>query len=59
VILLAAEEGMESTLAGWASALFSETSAAWRYWTIMSPDSSPGFTARNGGRPLFPASRRR
>ena len=30
-----AEEGMESTLAGWARTLFSETSAALVTWAIM------------------------
>jgi len=46
-----AEEGMESTLAGTASRLSSDTMAAWVYWAIMCPESTPGSAARNGGSP--------
>ena len=46
-----AELGMESTLAGLASRLFSETMAAWAYWAIIKPESTPGSAARKGGRP--------
>ena len=42
---------MESTLAGVASRLFSETRAAWAYWAIMRPESTPGSAAKNGGSP--------
>ena len=44
-------DGMESTLAGTASRFSSETSAACVYWAIMCPESTPGSSARNGGRP--------
>jgi hypothetical protein len=37
-----AELGMESTLAGLARRLFSETMAAWAYWAIIRPESTPG-----------------
>ena len=55
-----AELGMESTLAGTASRLLSETSPAWVYWAIISPESTPASSARNGGRPcdLFLSSMR-
>ena len=43
-------EGIESTLAGTASRLSSETIAACVYWAIISPLSTPGSSARNGGR---------
>ena len=42
---------MESTLAGYARCLFSETSAAAVTWGIMKPELSPGFGVRNAGRP--------
>ncbi len=35
------DEGMESTLAGDARRFISETSAAWEYWAIISPESTP------------------
>ena len=38
--------GIESTLAGWQSALFSETSAAATYCGIMKPELSPSSRAR-------------
>ena len=43
--------GIESTLAGWASTLFSETSAADTYWGIMNPELSPPSTVRKAGSP--------
>ena len=43
-----AEDGIESTLAGLARRLRSETMAAWVYWAIMWPLSTPGSSARNG-----------
>ena len=46
-----AEEGIESTLAGIARRFISETRAAWVYWAIMKPESTPGSSARKGGRP--------
>ena len=46
-----AEVGIESTLAGWARCLFSETSAAAVTCGIMKPELSPGFGVRNAGRP--------
>ncbi len=46
-----AEEGIESTEAGTASRLFSLTSAAWVYWAIIRPESTPGSSARKAGRP--------
>ena len=53
-------EGMESTDAGAASRLSSLTTAACVYWAIMSPESTPGSSARNGGSPwLRVASRSR
>ena len=48
-----AELGMESTDAGAASRFISETIAAWVYCAIMWPLSTPGSSARNGGRPLL------
>ena len=50
-----AELGIESTLAGTASRLSSETIAACVYWAIISPESTPGSSARNGGRPWLRA----
>jgi hypothetical protein len=47
--------GIESTLAGFASRLSSETTAAWVYCAIMCPESTPGSSARNGGRPWLRA----
>jgi hypothetical protein len=49
-----AEVGIESTLAGTARRLHSETRAAWVYWLIISPESTPGSSARKGGRPWMP-----
>ncbi len=46
-----ADVGMESTLAGTARRRHSETSAAALYWAIISPESTPGSAARNGGNP--------
>ena len=46
-----ADEGMESTEAGWQRILFSDTSAALVTWTIMKPELSPWRRARNGGSP--------
>ena len=43
-----ADDGIESTLAGLASRFSSETMAAWVYWAIMWPLSTPGSPARNG-----------
>ena len=48
---LPAEVGIESTLAGWASILFSETSAAAVTWAIMKPEFRPPSRARKAGRP--------
>ena len=48
-------DGMESTEAGTARRLSSETIAAWVYWAIMCPLSTPGSSARNGGRPWLRA----
>ena len=47
-----AELGIESTEAGAARRFMSETSPAWVYCAIISPESVPGSSARNGGRPL-------
>ena len=55
VLLHGADDGMESTLAGTASRLSSLTSAACVYCAIMSPESTPGSSARNGGRPCAAA----
>ncbi len=46
-----AQVGIESTLAGWASTLFSETSAAAVYCGIMKPLFRPLERIRKGGRP--------
>ena len=46
-----AEDGIESTEAGTASRLSSETMPACVYWAIMCPESTPGSAARNGGSP--------
>jgi hypothetical protein len=43
--------GTESTLAGAASRRFSATIAACVYWAIISPELTPGSSARNGGKP--------
>jgi hypothetical protein len=43
---------MESTLAGAASRFISLTMEAAVYWAIMWPESTPGSSARKGGRPL-------
>ena len=51
-------EGIESTLAGTASRLSSETIAAWVYCAIMWPLSTPGSSARNGGSPWLRARSR-
>ena len=45
--------GIESTLAGAARRFISDTRAAWVYWAIMWPESTPGLSARNGGSPLL------
>ena len=50
-------DGIESTLAGTASRLSSETIAAWVYCAIMCPLSTPGSLARNGLRPWLRAGR--
>src|SRR5262249_15106893 len=47
-----AEEGMESTEAGWLSPRDSATRAAEVTWAIMKPELSPEFRARKGGSPL-------
>jgi hypothetical protein len=40
--------------------LSSDTIAAWVYWAIMWPESTPGSSARNGGSPwLRSVSRKR
>jgi hypothetical protein len=46
-----AEVGIESTLAGNAFCLFSETSAAAVTCGIMKPELRPGLAVRNAGRP--------
>ena len=48
-------DGIESTEAGTASRLSSETIAAWVYCAIMWPLSTPGSPARNGGSPWLRA----
>ena len=53
-----AELGIESTLAGTASRLSSETIAAWVYWAIMWPESTPGSSARNAFSPWLRATSR-
>jgi len=50
-----ADDGIESTDAGAASRFISETIAACVYWAIMWPLSTPGSSARNGGRPWLRA----
>ena len=52
-------DGIESTLAGTASRLSSETIAAWVYCAIIRPLSTPGSSARNGGRPWLRARSRK
>ena len=42
---------MESTTAGDASILFSDTSAAAVYWAIIMPELSPPCSVKNGGNP--------
>jgi hypothetical protein len=42
---------MESTDAGWARTLFSETREAAAYWAIMNPELSPPSSTRKAGRP--------
>ena len=51
-----AEVGSESTLAGCASDLFSEASAAAVTCAIMKPEFTPEAAVRKGGRPLMEAS---
>ena len=46
-----ADDGMESAEAGTASRFISLTSAACVYCAIISPESTPASSARNGGRP--------
>ena len=46
-----AEVGVESTEAGCDICLFSDISAADVTSAIISPEFSPGFRVRNGGRP--------
>jgi len=46
-----AEVGIESTEAGWAMTLFSETREAAAYWAIMNPELSPPSSTRNAGSP--------
>ena len=48
-----------STEAGTASRLSSLTIAACVYWAIISPESTPGSSARNGGRPWLRALSRK
>ena len=52
VILLVGQVGMESTEAGWAKTLFSETSAAAVYWLIIYPELRPLSATKKGGSPL-------
>ena len=51
-----AQVGRLSTLAGCASDLFSQASAAAVTWAIMKPQFRPGSAVRNGGRRETPAS---
>ena len=51
MVFLLPDVGMVSTLAGWASTLFSLTSEAAVYWASMKPELVPAAGARNGGRP--------
>ena len=48
-----ADDGIESTEAGTARRLSSETMPAAAYCAIMSPESTPTSSARNGGSPLL------
>jgi hypothetical protein len=50
-----AEDGIESTAAGWARPLPSDTREAAVYWTNMKPEFSPASSTRNAGRPLLVA----
>ena len=50
-----AEDGIESTLAGWANTLFSETNEAALYWTIINPEFTPPSLTKNAGRPWLSA----
>ena len=50
--------GSSRPTAGAASRFISETMAAWVYCAIMWPESTPGSSARNGGRPLLRATSR-
>ena len=50
--------GMESTLAGWHSTLFSETRAAAVYCGIMKPELTPVSFISSLGRPSWPCSSR-
>src|SRR6266542_1845118 len=50
-----ADDGMESTEAGWARLFDSDTSDAAVYWRSMNPEFMPGRSTRNAGRPLFVA----
>ena len=43
---------MESTEAGWARTLFSETREAAEYWAIMNPEFNPPSLMRKAGNPL-------
>ena len=51
--------GSESTLAGAARRRFSATMAACVYWASISPELTPGPSARKGGRPCERAGSRR
>ena len=53
-----ADDGIESTLAGTASRLSSETSPAAVYCAIIRPESTPGSCARNAGSPWLRATSR-
>jgi hypothetical protein len=50
--------GIESTLAGWHSTLFSLTRAAAVYCGIMNPEFSPVSRMSNFGSPSCPSSKR-
>src|SRR3954447_6141083 len=54
-----AELGIESTDAGTARRLSSDTSPACVYWAIMYPESTPGSWARNAGSPWLRAGSRK
>ena len=43
---------MESTLAGCASTLFSDTMEAAVYWMIIMPELTPGALDKKGGKPF-------